>query len=169
MRQLLFTFSIQYQPLCNCRMRSRSAEYRNRLKVRDPQKYADYLRKQQERSRRSRMAFKDALQSDCPNEDALEKKALQNARARERQARYRARKGNSERKVKIASDRKVKTCSYKKLTDISRREYWTMAKRKQRANMSEEQKALVKKKDKEQKAARRLKQRGVYVKTKIKQ
>ena len=142
-------------------MGSSSAVYRNKLKERDPQKYAEYLRKQRELSRKSRMALKEALQTKCPNTDALEKKAHQLALARERQARYNAKKRTSGSKVRKKVVPALKSPTVKtdaNSSNKSQREYWTMIKRKQRATMSDQQRALEKQKDRERKAAKRAKQ-----------
>lgn len=122
----------------------RVTNYRRKLKLEQPEKYEEYLKKQKERCKKGRDNLKKQLSKKKPSREALQKKQHQLQQQRKRQAKY-----MEKRFLNISEENHVKS---KKGTVATRnkmqskREYNRDKQRICRSKMTSQKKNWIKKK-----------------------
>ncbi|XP_052084922.1 uncharacterized protein LOC127722119 [Mytilus californianus] len=139
-------------------VKSKSAQYRKKLKEENPLKYSEYLEKQRERAKKNRENLKKELKKKKPSDEAKKQKHRQLEQQRQRQTQYIERKKSENVNWKPKKKEKV-TDTQTRNAIKSRQQYNRDKKRLERSNMSYQKMMWIRKKDREKKAAKRKQKR----------
>ena len=132
-------------------MVSRSTELRRNLKKKHPEKYRQYLNEQKRRAKERRDVLKKELKKSRPSKISKEKHEKIKEQARLRQQKFREKQA-AEGYLQRTSNTKVTT----RTAATTKKEIWREQKRRQRAKLSHQKAAAIRKKDRERKRAQVL-------------
>lgn len=123
----------------------RVTNYRRKLKLEQPEKYEEYLKKQKERCKKGRDNLKKQLSKKKPSREALQKKQHQLQQQRKRQAKYMEKRFLNISEENYVKSKKGTVATRNKMQ--SKREYNRNKQRICRSKMTSQKKNSIKKKD----------------------